>query len=80
MTSVLYAVPSRDRPNIEVTALTDNKENSMEYEDDNEGCGVCENTEASAKACIRCGQQQLFCSDCDGELCDYCQHMTSKDD
>ena len=52
----------------------------MEYEDDNEGCGVCENTEASAKACIRCGQQQLFCSDCDGELCDYCQHMTSKDD
>ena len=36
--------------------------------------------EAQAKACIRCGQQQLFCSDCDSELCDYCQHMTSKDD
>lgn len=24
----------------------------MEYEDDNEGCGVCENTEASAKLYI----------------------------
>ncbi len=52
----------------------------MEYESQSDNCVVCEDTAASVKACLRCGQQQLFCSDCDGELCDYCQHMTSKDD
>lgn len=80
MASVLYAVPSRDRANIEVTALTDNKENGMEYEDDNEGCAVCESTEATEKACLRCGQAELFCEDCEEEVCSYCQHMTSKED
>jgi hypothetical protein len=52
----------------------------VDYESNNEGCVVCEEPTTAVKSCLRCGQQQLFCSDCDGELCDYCQHMTSKDD
>ena len=52
----------------------------MEHESQNDSCVVCEAAADSGKACLRCGQQSLFCSDCDGEICDYCQHMVSKDD
>ena len=55
----------------------------MDYDQEKEGCASCETLRAESwttKDCLRCGQQSLFCSDCDGEICDYCQHMASKDD
>lgn len=52
------------------------------------GCVSCSEQTDRLVDCLRCGEQFRFCLSCSGDpedpsdasVCDYCEHMTSKDD